>query len=104
MLTMDPSHPEQERELEQLYLNFAQPNNLAMKQCMVVGLNVGRSSSAQEWTGSFLAGVAPGICLASRILLRQQDCEIGYGQQQSWALGTLLASGCCRHGSSRAPL
>jgi len=37
LLVSDPTHPEQERSLESFYLNFAQPNSLTMKQCMVVG-------------------------------------------------------------------
>eukprot|EP00878_Enallax_costatus_P030180 GHUV01032839.1.p2 GENE.GHUV01032839.1~~GHUV01032839.1.p2 ORF type:complete len:139 (+),score=39.22 GHUV01032839.1:213-629(+) len=52
LLTIDPNRMEQERELEQLYLNFAQPNSLAMKQCMVMGLTVSNSaSSTGSWTG-----------------------------------------------------
>lgn len=52
LLTIDPNHMEQERELEQLYLNFAQPNSLAMKQCMVLGLTVNNAASTGSWAGA----------------------------------------------------
>lgn len=57
MLLINPSQPEQERELEQQYLRFAQANSLTMKQCLVLGLTVTSSSSsssnsaAAQWTG-----------------------------------------------------
>jgi len=50
ILVIDPSHPEQEKELEHFYVNFAQPNVLTLKQCMVVAVNSHGSSSAQ-WAG-----------------------------------------------------
>jgi hypothetical protein len=56
LLLVDPAQPEQERQLEQLYLRFAQPNSLTMKQCMVMGLSVARGSDAGA------AGWAGGCC------------------------------------------
>jgi Rab-like protein 5 len=50
ILVIDPSHPEQEKELEQFYVNFAQPNVLTLKQCMVVAVDSQNSSRAQ-WGG-----------------------------------------------------
>ncbi|WIA37405.1 hypothetical protein OEZ86_014330 [Tetradesmus obliquus] len=54
LLLVDPSQPEQERQLEQLYLHFAQPNSLTMKQCLVLGLGVARGAEAAAppiWAG-----------------------------------------------------
>lgn len=51
LLVTDASHPEQERELEAFYLNFAQPNSLTMKQCMVVGVTVTEGPQAASWPG-----------------------------------------------------
>ncbi|MEW5304310.1 MAG: hypothetical protein WDW38_011051 [Sanguina aurantia] len=45
VMVMDPDHPEQEKELEQFYLNFAQPNNLTVKQCLIVALQVVKDGS-----------------------------------------------------------
>lgn len=44
-MVMDPEHPEQEKELEQFYLNFAQPNNLTVKQCLIVAMQVVKDGS-----------------------------------------------------------
>ena len=51
ILVIDPSHPEQEKELEHFYVNFAQPNVLTLKQCMVVAVNSHGSSSSAQWAG-----------------------------------------------------
>jgi hypothetical protein len=55
LLLADPAQPEQERQLEQLYLRFAQPNSLTMKQCLVLGLSVARGSEAAAagWAGGW---------------------------------------------------
>lgn len=37
---MDSQHPETEKELETFYMNFAQPNALTMKQCLMLALHV----------------------------------------------------------------
>jgi hypothetical protein len=58
LLVTDPQHPEQEKALEQFYLRFAQPHNLTMKQCAVLGVS-------QE-TGSSWAGT---LCGASESLV-----------------------------------
>jgi hypothetical protein len=60
LLLADPSQPEQERQLEQMYLRFAQPNSLTMKQCMVLGLSVARGSEAGApgWAGGFYWPIA----------------------------------------------
>ncbi len=39
-MVIDPSAPEQERELEQFYMNFAQPNSLTIKQCLILAVQV----------------------------------------------------------------
>lgn len=50
LLIIDPDHPEQERELEQFYLTFAQPHKLTLKQCCV--LAVSRATDAHNsWSG-----------------------------------------------------
>ncbi|KAF6251349.1 rab-like intraflagellar transport protein 22 [Scenedesmus sp. NREL 46B-D3] len=53
LLLVDPVQPEQERQLEQLYLRFAQPNSLTMKQCLVLGLSLAHGSgrAAPRWAG-----------------------------------------------------
>jgi Rab-like protein 5 len=53
MLLLDPSRPEQERELEQLYVNFAQSNRLTTRQCMVLAVHVdlGAGQQPPEWQG-----------------------------------------------------
>lgn len=54
VLTIDPAHPEQERELETFYRNFAEPNNLYTRQCMVVAIQVQREGSGLGgWSGAF---------------------------------------------------
>ncbi|GLC59566.1 Intraflagellar transport protein 22 [Pleodorina starrii] len=40
LLVIDPARPEQERELETFYRNFAEPNNLYTRQCMVMAVQV----------------------------------------------------------------
>lgn len=59
LLVIDPAHPEQERELEQLYLNFAQPNNLTMKQCMVMALTINNTDQPTPgaWAGDYPSAV-----------------------------------------------
>jgi hypothetical protein len=54
LLTIDQQRPEQEKELEQLYVNFAQPNRLTTKQCMVLGLHVDLQAGGHQqpaWQG-----------------------------------------------------
>lgn len=50
LLVIDPEQPEQERDLEQFYMRFAQPHNLTMKQCCVLAVS-GGNSAADSWTG-----------------------------------------------------
>jgi hypothetical protein len=45
LMVMDPSVTEQERELEALYMNFAQPAGLTIKQCLTLGLQVVKDGS-----------------------------------------------------------
>jgi hypothetical protein len=49
VLVIDPARPEVEKELEQLYINFAQANRLTTKQCMVVA--VARQDHPGSWGG-----------------------------------------------------
>ena len=51
LLVIDPQHPEQEQELEQFYLRFAQPHNLTMKQCCVLAVSHGAGDSSDSWPG-----------------------------------------------------
>ncbi|KAF8065882.1 cystinosin [Scenedesmus sp. PABB004] len=51
LLVTDPSQPEQERELEQLYLSFAQRNALPMKCVLVLALELGSSARGADWAG-----------------------------------------------------
>ena len=44
-MVIDPSQPDQERDLEQLYMNFAQPNSLTIKQCLILAIQVAREGS-----------------------------------------------------------
>ena len=44
-MVIDPSQPEQERELEQFYMNFAQPNSLTIKQCLIMAIQVTKEGS-----------------------------------------------------------
>lgn len=51
VLVLDPEHPEQERDVEQSYIRFAQSHNLMMKQCCV--LAVSHEDTRQGgWPGS----------------------------------------------------
>lgn len=45
LMVIDPSQPDQERDLEQLYMNFAQPNSLTIKQCLILAIQVAREGS-----------------------------------------------------------
>ncbi|KAG2496118.1 hypothetical protein HYH03_005721 [Edaphochlamys debaryana] len=40
LMVVDPSRPDQERDLETFYRNFAEPNNLYTRQCMVMAIQV----------------------------------------------------------------
>ncbi|GAX82322.1 hypothetical protein CEUSTIGMA_g9751.t1 [Chlamydomonas eustigma] len=53
LMVLDPSQPEQERELEQFYMNFAQPNSLTIKQCLILALQIGKEGSLGlgSWQG-----------------------------------------------------
>lgn len=50
LLVIDPQHPEQERDLEQLYIRFAQSHNLTMKQCCVLAVSQGDTYQG-DWSG-----------------------------------------------------
>lgn len=45
VMVIDPQHPEQEKELETFYMNFAQPNSLTIKQCLVLAIQVVKEGS-----------------------------------------------------------
>lgn len=45
ILVIDPQRPEQEKELETFYMNFAQPNSLTIKQCLVLAIQVVKEGS-----------------------------------------------------------
>ena len=65
LLVIDPRQGEQgERELEALYLHFAQPAGLTTKQCMVVAVNAGSGAAAvggnAAWAGERVAEVVRG--------------------------------------------
>jgi hypothetical protein len=51
ILVTDPQHPEQEKELEQLYLRIVQPHNLTMKQCCVLAITQGEPNTTGSWSG-----------------------------------------------------
>lgn len=53
ILVLDASHPEQEKDLEQFYMNFAQPYSLTIKQCLVVAVQAVKESAygLGGWTG-----------------------------------------------------
>ncbi|KAF5826602.1 hypothetical protein DUNSADRAFT_2550 [Dunaliella salina] len=53
VLTLDPQHPETEKELEAFYMNFAQPNALTMKQCLTLAIQVVKEGaySLGGWQG-----------------------------------------------------
>lgn len=53
LMVMDPNSPEQERELEALYMNFAQPANLTIKQCLTLAVQVVKSGdyTLGAWEG-----------------------------------------------------
>lgn len=56
VLTIDPQHPETEKELETFYMNFAQPNALTMKQCLTLAVQVVKEGaySLGGWQGEIL--------------------------------------------------
>lgn len=45
IMVLDPQHPEQEKELESFYMNFAQPNSLTIKQCLIMAVHVVKEGS-----------------------------------------------------------
>lgn len=45
ILVVDPQKPEQEKELETLYMNFAQPHSLTIKQCLTLAVQVIKEGS-----------------------------------------------------------
>lgn len=52
VLVVDPGRPEQERDLETFYRNFAEPNNLYTRQCLVAAVQVQREGSGLGgWQG-----------------------------------------------------
>lgn len=61
LLVIDPLHPEQERELEQVYLKFAQPHNLTMKQCCVVAVSHGDTDHQVAWSGGHFPAGCPSV-------------------------------------------
>ncbi len=78
ILVIDPQQPEQERELETFYMNFAQPHSLTIKQCLVVAASV-----AKEGQSYGLAGFNGGLqsCTLSRQRChdtRVQHRKLGY--------------------------
>lgn len=56
IMVIDPQRAEQERELETFYRNFAEPNNLYTRQCLVLGIQVQNDGSygLGGWGGQFL--------------------------------------------------
>ena len=44
-MVMDPSQPDQERDLETFYMNFAQPSSLTVKQCLTLAVQVVKEGS-----------------------------------------------------------
>jgi hypothetical protein len=91
LLLVDPVQPEQERQLEQLYLRFAQPSSLTMKQCMVLGLSVARGAEAGAagWSGGWR------VCPAMYNTLAQERS----GSCSTWLVGVWAAhtdkAACC---------
>ena len=78
LLVLDPSRPEQERELEQLYVNFAQANRLATKQCMVLAMHVDLGAGQQpEWQGGCLAGGMSSALAAPAAAAGRSSCGQG---------------------------
>ncbi len=64
ILVLDASHPEQEKDLEQFYMNFAQPYSLTIKQCLVVAVQAVKESAygLGGWTGERMRqGMADGV-------------------------------------------
>ncbi|KAJ9524050.1 hypothetical protein QJQ45_022460 [Haematococcus lacustris] len=54
ILLIDPQKPDQEKELESLYMNFAQPNSLTIKQCLILALQITKEGSyggLSSWNG-----------------------------------------------------
>eukprot|EP00798_Chlamydomonas_sp_ICE-L_P023940 gene23940-9508_t len=45
VLVIDASQPEQEKDLEQFYMNFAQPYSLTIKQCLVLAVQAVKEGS-----------------------------------------------------------
>ncbi len=81
LLVIDPSRPEQERELETFYRNFAEPNNLYTRQCMVMAIQVQKEGGGLGgWQGkSGQLGTGPVVVQAA------------------------VSRGCCRKGLAGLP-
>lgn len=56
IMVIDSQRPEQERELETFYRNFAEPNNLYTRQCLVLGVQVQKD-------GAYGLGGWSGVCV-----------------------------------------
>jgi Rab-like protein 5 len=94
LLVMDPSHPEQERELEQFYMNFAQPNSLTVKQCLIVALQVMKE-------GTFGLGGWQGLSGKLNKLnsgyVALNPASVSTGIQDAYVLLDKLLMGCLAH-------
>lgn len=89
VMVMDPSMPDQERELETFYMNFAQPSSLAIKQCLTLAIQVvkegsfglgGWQGALGGWQGALFASrpcvLATLPCLRCHSLLSSELCYL----------------------------
>lgn len=83
LLVVDPSQPQQEKELEQLYLNFAQANKLTIRQCFVLGIQLSKDEAGLGgWNGlqgklkplPQVSKLAPGLSLKGLGFCSQDNC------------------------------
>lgn len=89
---MDPSRPEQERELESLYVAFAQANSLTTRQCMVLAVQAVKEGSygLGGWGG--LQGRLKALQLQGYVGIN--PATPGPGVQEANLLLDKLLSGC----------
>lgn len=94
ILVIDAQVPEQEKELEQFYMNFAQPYSLKISQCLVLGVQAVKEGSygIGGWTG--LQGKLSKI---SSGFVSINPASPQGGTQDALALIDKLLLGCLSH-------
>mmetsp|Transcript_3005 Transcript_3005/g.7441 ORF Transcript_3005/g.7441 Transcript_3005/m.7441 type:complete len:198 (-) Transcript_3005:358-951(-) len=94
VMVIDPQHPEQEKELETFYMNFAQPNSLTIKQCLVLAIQVVKEGSygLVGWNG--LQGK---LSKLNQAYISLNPASPQGGLQDAYGALDKLLAGCLQH-------